>query len=40
VIAKRIVEAAQEHGERDPQRLKRHALQGLVTSPDLSVDNT
>ena len=29
LIAKRIVAAAQENGERAPARLKRHALQAL-----------
>jgi hypothetical protein len=40
VIAKRIVEVAQEQGERDPVRLKRHALQGFVAQPDLPVVET
>jgi hypothetical protein len=31
LIAQRIVEAAQEHGERDPVRLKDYALQGFKT---------
>jgi hypothetical protein len=30
VIAKRIVNAAQERGERDPNRLKVYALQGFA----------
>jgi hypothetical protein len=29
LIAKRIVEAARDQGERDPQRLKQHALKGF-----------
>ena len=32
VIAKRIVAAAREDGERNPARLKRHALQALRPS--------
>jgi hypothetical protein len=29
LLAKRIIEAIQEHGERDPDRLKAYALEGF-----------
>jgi hypothetical protein len=32
VLAKRIIAAAQESGERDPARLKAHALAGFALS--------
>ena len=31
LLAQRIVAAAKEHGERDPERLKRHALKAFKT---------
>ena len=31
LLAQRIVAAAKEHGERDPERLKRHALKAFET---------
>jgi len=31
LLAQRIVAAAKKHGERDPERLKRHALKAFET---------
>lgn len=33
LIARRIVDAWRDHGERDPERLKKYAVEGIGSTP-------